>query len=505
MKIRLIILSILATFKLFGQCPEFSNTITLTSQSQVDSFVADYPNCEELNNDLIIGHFGAPISTDINDLSGLSSLKRVNGELRVRNVDLLESFEGLHNIEYVGDDLVIGDNEALKNLSDFKHIDSLRGDFDIYNNPSLEMLFEEDSILYIGATLSITNNTKLIQISGFSELRSIDGSLEIAGNTELKTTVGFNNLESINGTLDIYNSPQLENLNGFEMLTIINNGMEVRGTGITDFTGLNSLHQINGTLQGNSVSITDNLNLLSLSGFESLDSIQRSLFLTDNEQLESISGLSNLRFLGGRLSIENSNLSDIASLNGITPITATVEIRDNPNLVALDQLPLSSNIDGSLVIRDNNSLLDITSIGSVDSLLGQLNVQDNISLSDCISLCPLLTTGYIESIVTIRDNLGNCETEEDLTLICTTSTQDISDTESLQIFPNPTKSVLNIRALSNIQEALILRVDGSIVNLLKFDDSTSLVNLDVADLQTGLYFVELVIDEKRIIKKFVKQ
>ena len=505
MKVRLIILSIFATFKLMGQCPEFSNTITLTSQSQVDAFVADYPNCEELNNNLIIGHFGAPVSTDINDLSGLSPLKRVDGELRVRNVDLLESLEGLHNIEYVGDDLVIGDNELLKNLSDFKHIDSLGKNFEIYNNPNLEILFEEDSILYIGGSLNIKNNDKLTQVSGFSKLRSINGNFEIAGNTEIKTTTGFGSLEFIDGTFDISDSPQLQNLNGFEVLTIINNGMEIRGTGITDFTGLNSLHQINGTLLGNSVAITNNLNLVSFSGLESLDSIQRSLFLIDNEHLESISGLSNLKYIGGRLSIENSSLSEIASLNGISPITATVEISDNPNLISLDQLPLSSNIDGSLVIRDNSSLIDITSISSVDSLFGQLNVQDNISLFDCVSLCALLTTGFVESIITIRDNLGNCETEEDLTVLCTTSTQNIIDKESIKIFPNPTESVINIEALSNIQEAAILRVDGSIVNLLQFDDSTHIVNIDVSDLQIGLYFLELVIDDIRIIKKFVKQ
>lgn len=506
MRIRLIILSLIATFRVFGQCPEFSNTITLTSQALVDAFVSDYPNCEELDNSLIIGHFGAPVSTDINDLSGLSSLKRVYGELRVRNVDLIESFEGLNNIEYVEGDLTISDNELLRNLNDFKHIDSLGRDFDILNNPSLEVLFEEDSILFIGATLRIKNNSNLSQISGFKKLRSIEGDLEIAGNTELISTVGFDNLESINGTLDIYDSPQLENLNGFEMLTLINDGMEIRSTAITDFTGLNSLHQINGRLQGNSVSITNNQNLLSLNGLESLDSIQRSFFLLDNERLESIAALSNLRYIGGRLSILNSSLSEITSLSSITPIAASVEIGENPNLVSLDQLPLADKIDGSIEIRDNISLIDITSVANVDTVLGRLFIEDNISLSDCNSLCPLLTTGFVEILTVIRDNLGNCETEDILTLICTTSTstEDVNEKQTFEIFPNPTEGIVNIKSLFSIREAIILRADGSIVDFLKFDDDQFEVKLDARDYESGLYLVELVSNGKRVVNKFVK-
>lgn len=505
MRIKLIALSLLATVRLIGQCPEFSNTIALTSQSQVDAFLADFPSCEELNNDLIIGHFGAPVSTDINDLSGFSALKRINGELRVRNVDLLESFDGLHNIEHIGEDLIIGDNELLKNLSDFKNIDSIGGDFDIYGNPNLEVLFEGDSILFVGGSLRIRNNNTLDQISGFQQLRSIGGDIEIAGNPELISTEGFNNLETINGTLDIYESPQLQDLSGFEMLAIIKDGMEVRGSGISDFTGLSNLRKIEGRLAGNSVSITDNFNLRSLNGLENVDTIQRSLFLTGNEQLESIAALSNLTYMGGQLSIRNSNLSDISALNGIAPLTATIEIRENPNLIAIDQLPLASSIGGRIEIRDNNSLLDISSVGSVDTLFGQLNIRDNISLSDCVSLCPLLTTGFVENIITIRGNLGSCETEDDLRLLCTTSSQDIDEKEPVQIFPNPTESIVKIKALASIHEVLVYRADGSLLKSLKYNQGLYEVSLDITDLESGFYFIELVLDENRTIKKIIKQ
>lgn len=504
MKLNLIVISLLVAFNLEGQCPEFSNTITLTSQSLVDAFVADYPNCENLKNTLIIGHFGAPVSTDINDLSGLSTLKRIDGELRVRNVDLLESFVGLHNIEYVGDDLVLGDNELLKSLSDFKHIDSIGGNFDIYNNPSLEVLFEEDSIVFVGSSLNITNNNKLIKISGFKELRSIEDNLEITGNSALSSTKGFDNLEVINGTLDIFDSPTLTDLIGFVKLNTIRDGMEIRGTGLTDLTGLNELQIINGSLLGNSVYITDNPSLISLDGLENLDTIQRSLFLTGNQQLESIGALSNLKSIGGKLSIHNSSISEITPLNGIEPIASTVEFRENPNLTTIDELPLAGKINGSLVIRENSSLINISAVSTIDTLLGQLNIQDNTTLSDCSSLCPLLTTGYVESIITIRDNLGNCQTEEDLTLVCTSSNQDVKELELFLLFPNPSESIVKIRAQSSIEKAFVYRADGSTVNIFEYDSGVSQINLDVSDFKAGLYLIELVTGEKRVVKRFLK-
>lgn len=504
MKSYLILLSFLAGCNLFGQCPNSGTSITLTSQSEIDAFVLDYPNCVELNNSLTIGHSGAPMSTDIDDLSGFSPLRRVNGTLRVRNVDLLETFEGLHNIEYVAGDLIIGDNELLKNLTDFKHIDSIGRTFDIYSNPNLELLFEEDSISYVGESLIIIDNDNLTNISGFNELQSIGENLELADNDALSSTQGFENIETINGTLDIYNSPNLIDLNGFENLTFVNNGMEIRGTGITDFTGLNSLNTINGRLLGNSVSITNNLNLNSLNGLEELDTIQRSLFIKDNPELQSMEALSNLKYIGQQFSIENSSLSDISALNGIAPLKSRVQIIANPNLTRIDELPIASKIEGSLEIEDNISLISITAVSVLDTILGQLNVHNNISLTDCNSLCSLLRNGFIESLIIIRDNLGSCQNEDILSLACTTSTQNESKLNYIRLFPNPTPNILGIETFSPIQSAAIFRTDGALEKKYRYNHNPTNIELDVTDFEPGLYYLKLTIDERGLVSKFLK-
>lgn len=504
MKSFILLLSLLFTLNLIGQCPDSGGTIYLTNQTLVDDFGNDYPNCEELDNTLIIGHTGAPMTTNIDDLTGLSSLKRINGTLRVRNVDLIETFEGLHNLEFIEDDLIIGDNELLKNLNDFNGIDSIGGDLDIYNNLNLETLFEKDSIIYIGNSLRIFDNPILTEILGFKELKSIRGSLQILNNELLKSNEGFENLENINGGLDIALSPNLENLTGFDLLTTIGNGMKIRVTGIKDFTGFEKLEIIQGSLVGNSVSITDNPNLISLSGLGALDSIQRSLFITGNQELESIEALSNLKFIGGQLSIENSNLTEISALKNVAPINSTIRINENENLISIDELPLASKIDGSIEIKENTKLNNINPLSNLDTLLGQLNVSENTSLSECSSLCPLLNHGFIESIITIRENLGNCEDEDILISACSTKTKDESDLPSYLIYPNPVENILYINTDYFIQKLTILRLDGSIENISEFNYEPSSIAVDVTDLASGLYYIDLVIDGRRETKKFIK-
>lgn len=112
------------------RCPEGS--IELITQADVDQFVIDYPNCTKISKDLYIG------SGDITNLSGLSSLKTVEGDLEIFENSVLTNLKGLNNLTSIGGFLVIYQNTALTNLDELSSLKSIGDYLMIDRNPQLE-------------------------------------------------------------------------------------------------------------------------------------------------------------------------------------------------------------------------------------------------------------------------------------------------------------------------------------------------------------------------------
>lgn len=95
---------LLAAQCLLAQCPD--QNITLLTQSDVDAFVADWPDCAELEVDLTLGPQWNNNDDDIIiDISGLDGLQSINGILRIRYLmnedDEPISLAGLQNLHTV--------------------------------------------------------------------------------------------------------------------------------------------------------------------------------------------------------------------------------------------------------------------------------------------------------------------------------------------------------------------------------------------------------------------
>jgi hypothetical protein len=75
--------------------------------------------------------------------------------------------------------------------------------------------------------------------------------------------------------------------------------------------------------------------------------------------------------------------------------------------------------------------------------------------------------------------------------------------DQFSIFPNPANSILNIRGAkdSEIQKIVIYDTSGKRVK----QDEGVLTSITVDDLISGFYFLEITIDGKKEVKKFVKQ
>jgi len=94
-------------------------TLKLSTQAEVNEFAGT-----EIKGDLTIQ------GSDIDDLSPLSTLTSVGGDLKILFNPSLTNFDGLNNLTSLGRDLVIKYNNSLTNLDCLSNLteDKSRGD-----------------------------------------------------------------------------------------------------------------------------------------------------------------------------------------------------------------------------------------------------------------------------------------------------------------------------------------------------------------------------------------
>ena len=83
-------------------CPP--GNIELNSQDDVDNFLILYPDCTELQGDLVLLPFSF-FDEPINNLNGLSNIESINGTLEIGVLDSLQSLSGLEGLTDIGGEL----------------------------------------------------------------------------------------------------------------------------------------------------------------------------------------------------------------------------------------------------------------------------------------------------------------------------------------------------------------------------------------------------------------
>ena len=82
-----------------------------------------------------------------------------------------------------------------------------------------------------------------------------------------------------------------------------------------------------------------------------------------------------------------------------------------------------------------------------------------------------------------------------------TTTENIASTESIELYPNPTTGILNIRGLNTENSRIkILDSIGKIVDQPKSEDH----QIDLSNLANGLYFIVIETDKLQISKRIIK-
>jgi len=167
-------------------CP--AGNVTLTTQAEVDAFPS---SCTIITGNLTIGLPSG--ATDINDLSNLSNLEEITGDLSIRFNPNLMSLNGLSSLTSV-DKLFVQFNDE---LTDMSALTQLNTDFvGIAFNPSLETLNGLSGIT-TASTIVIQDNNALIDVSGLSNLTTVNSDINITNNAVLENIEGLTSLASV--------------------------------------------------------------------------------------------------------------------------------------------------------------------------------------------------------------------------------------------------------------------------------------------------------------------
>jgi hypothetical protein len=265
--------------------------IALQSQSDVNAFPSlyhclrvtgtltiagnDITNLDSLYKLTRVGRFTIRNNASLTNITGLRSLRRVDGDLQITANARLASLDGLSNLTFVKGSLGIG-NASLTDLEGLSALDSV-GNLNITGNPALTSLNGLRSLAFVSGGLEISGNPALTDLEGLGGVTELGRFttgvyLTIANNRSLTNIDGLRAISFVNHGIIIADNPALKNLNGFSALTSIGGGqygsLEIaRNSSLTDMDGLSSLTRISGDSY---LSLNGNVSLLRCCGLYGL-------------------------------------------------------------------------------------------------------------------------------------------------------------------------------------------------------------------------------------------
>ncbi|MRH99859.1 T9SS type A sorting domain-containing protein [Kriegella sp. EG-1] len=399
----------------FGQCPTME--IIINNQQDIDSFAANYPNCTELTNNLVLQGAGITnlnglsqiteisgnlviggfnVGTSLTNLIGLDNLETITGKLDINRNANLETLTGLSKLTVVGSTQIgsgisISLNPSLLNLNGLNSLNRVNNSFNILNNTSLlniEALSNLTTLL-LGNFLSLTiqGNNALASLNGLEGLTTINGGLVISGNSLVNLT-GLENLITITQRLTITNCDSLLNFQGLNSLQSIGAEFQLEtNSSLVNFQGLEALNSIAGNFR-----IAHNSELLNFNGYQNLSLINGDFTVFNNEKLDDFTGLGNLVTINGNVEIRsNQLLQDFSGLSSLSTISQELQIRDNPSLQNLIGLESLESIGLDLQININPSLLNLNGLDNLKTVSRHLEISQNATLTEIKALKNLET------------------------------------------------------------------------------------------------------------------
>jgi len=302
-------------------------------------------------------------------------------------------------------------------------------------------------------------NTSCVDING-------DGIGDIDADTNNDNEIQISEAENVIGL--IIRELSITSLEGIEMFI----NLEVLDCGLNEITNLD---------------VTQNSSLIELD----CDSmLLNSLNLSQNELLEHLDCGAN-----PILNLDLTNNTNLEILGFSSTLISEIDVSQNTNLILLFcvdsdliNLDLSNNNDLEILWCSNTQLSNLNIHNGNNTNITQMWASDNPNLI-CIEV----------DNVEYANNAANWEKDSgtEYSENCILGIENNSALDFI-MFPNPTKDLLNFSKKEQIDSFKIFNSQG----VLLIESSNSSIN--VSNLKTGIYFVQVYLRNEYITKKFVK-
>ena len=133
--------------------------ITFSTQSEIDEFSSNYPDCTVIEGDVIIS------GGDISNLLGLSNIILIQGNLEILNNYSLNSFQGLDNLIQIEGELKVSNNNLISDFTGLSSLETIDGD------------------------LIVSSNSNTINFMGLTNLTIINQNMELLYSACQKTSI----------------------------------------------------------------------------------------------------------------------------------------------------------------------------------------------------------------------------------------------------------------------------------------------------------------------------
>ena len=385
---------------------------------------------------------GAP---DVDDQVLVVPLCEGQNDQVIGDVDISTraELEALANCRIVQGSIILHDSRDIVDLGPLAGLTQIsKGYFLAFNNEALGSV-ALPAVTSIDYGFAAIDNPALtsIQLPGLVELL---GDLTIRS-APLLTTLSFAALQEVKtdgqngpGTILLGDLPGLTSLQGFQSLSRIEGSLQVFGTGLRNFQGLESLQEVLnvGALQTQAAFRVDKLNpglaigidfdqdfnivdagnpaLEDFSGLDNLATLNGDVVVGFNDGLQNFEGLDDVKNIVGNVYVMgNDSLQSFRGLDGdangdnnddgLTTISGNLYVGvffdrfgqpiagGNASLENLDGLDQLTSISGKLVLGFNGSLANLAGLDSLATLGGDLVIVGSRQLQD-LKGAPLLTT-----------------------------------------------------------------------------------------------------------------
>lgn len=263
--------------------------------------------------------------------------------------------------------------------------------------------FGSNGYTEITGTLTITDssNPSIENLLALSGLVKIGGDFFIAVNTLLNSLNGLDNLEEVGGSLQVLNNPTLQNLTGLSGFRKANNIVILGNDSIINIDGLKNVNEVTG-----GITIQSNDGLQNINAFGNVETMNGVVSISQNGSLVEILGFEKLTDLSVLDINNNENLITISSFASLSTINSRISINSNQSLAEISPFTSLIQITGSLNIESNSLLPSLPSFPVLTAVDEGIRIDTNPTLDDFCGLTNLIDNGWNESFIAIG-NLYN--------------------------------------------------------------------------------------------------